>query len=175
MYLPFSMKLETVFSRRSVELQHSSYNTNKMSSNVSILKLFPLAIIGPPKNICSSSLIRSSGENPDIIGTRSVGILSIYHNKNTHNYRNQFRYKNRSRKILSSFEKKILYIHTRNTGEITNMSRKHNTHLKHRESETNTQAVNSKHGSAFKLGYELGLAGKVRCLLLCTRYIRGTN
>ncbi|GIY80135.1 hypothetical protein CDAR_67341 [Caerostris darwini] len=66
------MKVETVFSRRRVELQHSSYNTNKTSNNVSILKLLPLAIIGPPKNICSSSLIRSSGEYPDMVINYSV-------------------------------------------------------------------------------------------------------
>lgn len=41
------------------------------------------------------------------------------------------------------------------------MSRKHTTHLNHRESETNTQApVNSKHGSAFKLGVRVRLSWK---------------
>ena len=62
--LPSSMNSETVFSRRSDELLHSSKSTTRMSSKVSILKLlapcmFP-AMRGPPKKRASSSAILPS-------------------------------------------------------------------------------------------------------------------
>lgn len=75
--LPKSTNSEMFFSRRSVELQHSSYRTMRTSSRVSTLRAWPLLFCTPPTYKSLSFLNLSSA---DIIMSRERLGIVVYQN-----------------------------------------------------------------------------------------------